>query len=42
MITVKRNVTGLASDYMLDFLKVGDELEISGPLGEFYYHKFEG
>lgn len=40
MITVKRNVTGLASDYMLDCLKVGDELEISGPLGEFYYQKF--
>lgn len=40
MITVKRNVTGLASDYMLDCFKVGDELEISGPLGEFYYQKF--
>lgn len=40
MITVKRNVTGLASDYMLDSFKVGDELQISGPLGEFYYQKF--
>lgn len=40
MITVKRNITGFASDYMLDSFKVGDELEISGPLGEFYYQKF--
>lgn len=40
MITVKRNVTGLASDYMLDSFRAGDKLEISGPLGEFYYQKF--
>lgn len=40
IITVKRNNPGLASSYMLDSLKVGDALDISGPLGEFYYQKF--
>lgn len=40
IITVKRNHPGLASSYMLDSLKVGDTLDISGPQGEFYYQKF--
>lgn len=40
IITVKRNAPGLASAYMLDLLKTGDRLDISGPLGEFYYQKF--
>lgn len=40
IITVKRNNPGFASSYMLDCLKEGDELNISGPLGEFYYQKF--
>lgn len=40
MITVKRSPGGLASEYILNELKVGDKLEISGPLGEFYYQKF--
>lgn len=39
-ITVKRSNNGFASSYMLDSLKVGDALEISGPLGEFYYQKY--
>lgn len=40
MITVKRSPGGFASEYMLNELKVGDHLELSGPLGEFYYQKF--
>lgn len=39
-ITVKRSPNGFASEYMLNELKVGDKLELSGPLGEFYYQKF--
>lgn len=40
MIMVKRSPNGFASEYMLNELKAGDKLEISGPLGETYYQKF--
>lgn len=40
ILTVKRNNPGFGSSYMLDHLKEGDPLDISGPLGEFYYQKF--
>lgn len=36
-ITVKRVKDGLATNYILDNVKVGDELEISAPLGNFKY-----
>ena len=36
-ITVKRVPGGKASEYLLDKVKVGDTLKISGPLGEFVY-----
>lgn len=36
-ITVKRVKDGLATNYILDNFKVGDELEISAPLGHFCY-----
>lgn len=36
-ITVKR--AGFASDYMLDHWQVGDTVEASAPLGNFYYTK---
>lgn len=36
-ITVKRVKDGMATNYILDNFKVGDELEISAPLGHFYY-----
>lgn len=38
-ITVKRVENGLVSNYMLDNLKVGDEIEISHPVGNFTYNK---
>lgn len=38
-ITIKRVDNGLVSNYMLDKTKVGDELIISRPTGEFYYNK---
>ncbi len=37
MITVKETVPGFVSTYMINNLKEGDELDISGPQGEFYY-----
>ncbi len=36
-ITVKRVKDGLATNYILDNFKVGDEVEISAPLGHFTY-----
>lgn len=36
-LTIKRVSGGLASNYMLDNWKVGDEVTLSGPLGEFVY-----
>lgn len=39
-ITVRRKPAGgFVSDYLLDDLKVGDKLEISGPSGSFYYRR---
>lgn len=37
VLTIKRVPGGIASNYMLDNLKVGDRLALSGPLGEFVY-----
>lgn len=36
-ITIKRVKDGLATNYILDNWKVGDEIEISAPLGNFRY-----
>lgn len=36
-LTIKRVPGGVLSNYMLDHGKVGDEMELSGPLGEFVY-----
>lgn len=36
-LTIKRVPHGIASNYMLDHFKVGDEVEVSAPLGEFVY-----
>lgn len=38
-ITVKRNENGYASTYILDNWKVGTELTMSGPLGQFTYER---
>lgn len=38
-ITVKRVENGLVSNYMLDELKIGDELSVSRPAGDFGYEK---
>lgn len=37
VLTIKRVPGGLASNYMLDRVKVGDSLTVSAPLGEFVY-----
>jgi len=37
-ITVRRMENGLISNYMLDSLVVGDEIESSGPTGVFHYN----
>ncbi len=37
-ITVARISDGFVSDYLLDELKVGDELEANGPAGVFHYN----
>lgn len=37
-ITVGRIATGFVSDYFLDGIKVGDELEANGPAGVFHYN----
>lgn len=37
-ITVRRVENGLVSNYLLDDLKIGDQLECSGPQGTFYYN----
>lgn len=37
-ITIKRVENGLVSNYMLDNVQVGDELEISAPAGNFGYN----
>ena len=36
-LTIKRVPHGIASNYMLDHFKVGDQVSVSGPLGEFVY-----
>lgn len=38
-ITVKRNASGFASDYILDNWQVGTKVKLSAPLGEFYYQE---
>lgn len=37
VLTIKRVPNGIGSNYMLDHFKVGDQVELSGPLGEFVY-----
>ena len=37
VLTIKRVPGGIGSNYMLDHLKVGDKVTLSGPLGEFVY-----
>lgn len=37
VLTIKRVPGGIASNYMLDNLNVGDKVTLSGPLGEFVY-----
>ena len=37
-LTIKRVPGGLASGYLLDELRVGDELESSGPEGRFFFN----
>ena len=37
-ITVRRIEKGLVSGFLLDKVKKGDELEISGPAGNFYFN----
>ena len=37
MITVERNKTGFASDYILDNWKPDSKVMVSGPLGDFYW-----
>lgn len=37
-ITVRRIANGFVSDYLLDQIKVGDNLESSGPAGNFYHN----
>ena len=36
-LTIKRIPNGIGSNYMLDHFKVGDQVTLSGPLGEFVY-----
>lgn len=36
-LTIKRVPGGIASNYMLDHWQVGDEVTLTGPLGEFVY-----
>lgn len=38
-LTIKRTQNGYASSYILDNWKVGSEVTLSGPLGEFYYER---
>lgn len=38
-LTVKHSEFGYASSYILDNWKEGDRIDISGPLGEFYYQE---
>ena len=37
-ITIRRVEDGLVSNYLLDEVKTGDELESSGPVGNFYHN----
>lgn len=37
VLTIKRVPHGIGSNYMLDHLKIGDEVVLSAPLGEFTY-----
>ena len=36
-VTIRRALGGLGSEYVLDHWKVGTEVDISAPLGDFYY-----
>lgn len=36
-LTVRRKEGGFVSNYLLDEVKVGDEFETTGPVGQFYY-----
>lgn len=36
-LTVRRKKGGFVSNYLLDKVKVGDEFETTGPMGQFYY-----
>jgi len=38
-ITVKRTVSGFASDYILENWQVGTKVKLSAPLGEFYHQE---
>jgi ring-1,2-phenylacetyl-CoA epoxidase subunit PaaE len=38
-ITVKRMSHGIVSNHLLDIVKVGDAIEVMGPMGEFIYNK---
>ena len=37
ILTIKRVPRGIGSNYMLNHLKVGDQVTLSSPLGEFVY-----
>lgn len=37
VLTIKRVPGGIASNYMLDYIQVGDALTVTAPLGEFVY-----
>lgn len=37
-ITIRRIANGFVSNHLLDHLKIGDELESTGPAGHFYYN----
>lgn len=37
VLTIKRVPGGIASNYMLDDMRIGDKVILSGPLGEFVY-----
>ena len=40
-LTIKRTNPAYASAWILDHWKTGDEVEISGPLGDFYYQELK-
>lgn len=36
-LTVRRKQNGFVSNYLMDKVRVGDEFETTGPMGQFYY-----